>query len=346
MSYFEEISEETKKLYEIYNDNPSSFIEEIIKAREMQRLNNISQASGIHLSRFNLCNYKYTKLDHSIGIAYILDRFTDDKKQVMTGLFYNVACPSFSNALRLMKYQTALFTRYDQIVGSDFLFDFFLKNKIPIKEVCDPSIYSLIESYKNRLNVVNLEFLLRQALNEKLCSIEEIREIYNDIVIAINEDNKQEFAFNTPDMGIIFSKISMEIGKRFRSYESKITMQIIADLLDLMIRRMELAPKDFYEFGERAILEIGINSSDRQISDGWNELLKLDKVFTRFTPVENEYCKKVPTIGNDYINPLVRTEEGYIRASQAYDNLSKEIEAYKNSDTDMYAYTQGLDFIK
>ena len=122
-------------------------------------------------------------------------------------------------------------------------------------------------------------------------------------------------------------------------------MQIIADLLDLMIRRMELNINDLFKFGDRAILEIGVNSSDKQISDGWKYIQQLDKVYTRFTPIEEEYCKKI-NFKNEFINPLIRVRGGYERASKADNILEKEIEAYLNSGTDVYAYVNGLDYLK
>lgn len=345
MSYFEERSMELSDIQNIFNDAQSDMLYKLSTVPELLRLNNISMNSGLNLNKFGMCNYKYTQLDHCIGVALILEKFGRNNNEIIAGLLSNISSPSFANATRLMKQDINEYTNYDQIVGSDMLFDFFLKNEISINDISDTSIYPLLENAKTRLNAISLEKLLHLAYFEKLCSDKEIKELYNDIIIIPNEESEPEFAFESPQHGIKFSKISMEIGKKFRSYEAKMTMQIIADLLDLMIRRMEITAKDLYKFGDRAILEIGINSSDKQISDGWKYLQQLDKVYTRFTPIEEEYCKKID-MENEYIDPLVRVKGGYDRASKCDSQLAKEIEAYCNSNTDLWAYVLGLDFLK
>lgn len=345
MGYMEERSEELLSLQNVYNASPSEIAIGLIEVPEVLRLNSISQTSGVSLSKFGLCNYKYTKLDHSVGIALILDKFVKDNREIITGFLHHIASPAFPEAVKLMRQEIEKLSNYDQVVGSDGLFEFVLNNKISINDVCDASIYPLITNANPKLSVVTLERLLHTAYYEKLCSIDEIKELYDDIVIVPNEESQPEFAFETPKNGVRFSKISMEIGKKFRSYEAKITLQIIADLLDMMLRRGELSSSDLYQFGDRAIQEIGVSSSDKQISDGWKELLKLDKVYTRFTEIQGEYCKKIIT-ENGYVDPLVRIRGGYMRASKYDPILAREIEAYMNSDTDLYAYTLNLEYLK
>lgn len=345
MSYFEERGIELSEIQNIYNDEPSDMIYKLSTVPEILRLNNISMNSGTSLSKFGMCNYKYTMLDHSIGVALLLEKLRKDSTQIIAGLLSNINSPAYNRATELMKQDISEYTSFDQIVGSDMLFDLFLKNQISINDIADPTIYPLISSKSKQLDVRKLEKMLHFAYFEKLCGLDEINEICNDIIIVPNEDKQPELAFETPTCGIKFSRISIELGKKFRSYEAKITMQIISDLLDLMIRRMEINPKDLYKYGDRAILEIGINSSDRQISDGWKYLLQLDKVYTRFTPIEGEYCKKI-IMSNEYIDPLVRVKGGYDRASKCDTSLAKEKEAYDNSDTDLYAYVQELEFLR
>lgn len=344
MSYLEYRSENLVKLHNIYNPKPSDIVTSLIEIPEILRLNNISQYSGISLSKFGLFNYKYSKLDNSVGVAFILSKYIKDNKEIITGFLQNISSMTFPDSISLMKQEATQLSCYDQIVGSDGLFEFVLRNQIAINDICDSSKYSILCNKNGKLSVNVLEILLHSAYFEKLCNESEIRELYEDIVIVPNEENKPEFAFETPSLGARFLKISLEIGRKYRSYEAKITGQIVADLLDMMIRRGELLPADLYKFGDRAILEIGINSSDKQISDGWKELLNLNKVYTRFTPIDGEYCKKIDKECK-YVNPLVRVKGGYARVTKYDSSLQKELEAYINSDTDLYAYVLGLDFL-
>ena len=119
----------------------------------------------------------------------------------------------------------------------------------------------------------------------------------------------------------------MEIGKKARSYEAKITMQLIADVLMLMIRREEIKLEDLFKFSDKTLMEIGKNSSDKRIRDGWKEIENLNKVYIKFNPLENseKYCVKV---GGEslFVDPLVKTKAGIFRLSELDKGIEKEIE--------------------
>ena len=349
MNYMEGRSEDVKNLHNIYNDRISKIIEELVEIPEVSRLNNVSQSSGRGMTNSSIFNYRYTMLDHAVGVALMLDRFVGNDKMMVAGLLHEIASPTFNCAMNLMNKNDIMenaieYSNYDMIVGSDGLFELFLKNEVSINEVCDTSRYSILTDDVPRLSVDRLENLLHGSYYTKLCQENEIKEIFNDIIVAPNEDNKPELVFETPELGMKLCRISLEMGKKYRAYESKMTMQIIADLIHLMIKRGEIRNEDLYKYGDRAILEIGLNSSDNRITTGWNMLMNVDKVYTKFTPIEGEYCKKI-AMDNQYVDPLIRVKGGYARASRYSIKIKEEIEAYINSDTDLYAYVQGFEFL-
>lgn len=46
--------------------------------------------------------YWYSNLDHSVGIALIIWRFTHDKKKTLAGLFQDIATPVFKHCIDFM----------------------------------------------------------------------------------------------------------------------------------------------------------------------------------------------------------------------------------------------------
>ena len=116
-------------------------------------------------------------------------------------------------------------------------------------------------------------------------------------------------------------------------------MQLIADVLMLMIRREEIKLEDLFKFSDKAIMEIGKNSSDKRIRDGWNQVENLNKVYIKFNALENsdKYCVKVEE-KSFYIDPLVKTKAGIFRLSKLDKTAEREIDIYLNSDTDLYMY--------
>ena len=63
----------------------------------------VSKNRGIELSKFNVFPYKYSRLDHSFGVALILDSFHQDKKHIIEAMLHEIAEPSFAFSVDYLK---------------------------------------------------------------------------------------------------------------------------------------------------------------------------------------------------------------------------------------------------
>ncbi len=342
MSYFDTQDEKVKELHKVYSEKCPDFIKEIIDYPELIRLNGVDINSGINLSGFNLYKYKYSVLDHSLGVALILNNFITNKNKLLAALFHDISVPAFSYATTYIdesnfeKDETVL-TNYDVIVGSDKLFGYLFDNGINIDELCDYTDFPLGYNIRPTLCVHTLEYFLHTAYMSEMCTLEEIKAIYNDLVVVPNDDNMPELCFNDLELATKFFKISLECGEKYRSYESKMAMKFIADTLAAMVRRGVIKRKDLYTLQDKVIMDIGLNCSDKRISDRWRYLPNLRRVYTKFNKVEKKYCTK---IARDlrYVDPLVKINRRYIRLSKINPDVSKKINEFLDSDTDLYMY--------
>ena len=225
------------------------------------------------------------------------------------------------------------------IVNSKNFLDNALSRDISIQDLVNYKNYKLGFATFPRLSAETLEFILSNAFLTNLCEAKEIAELYNNITICKNEDNEDEFGFTDISLATKFFKISLEIGRKRRSYESKITEQLIADVLMLMIRREEISIDDLYKYSDEELVQIGKSSTDRRIQEGWQQIENLCKVYTKFNPTNDrsKYCVKVED-RSIYIDPLVKTKFGNIRLSSISENIEREIKNYLETDTDMYMY--------
>lgn len=344
MSYLENRNNSVLTLHNVYSKEVPEYLKEFLKIPEVLRINGIEQNSGIDFSGFNIYKYKFSMLDHSLGVALILDSFISNKNQVIAALLHDVAVPAFlystynidesnfdKNDLKL--------STYDVIVGSNTLFEYFLKNNIDIKDLCDYTRYPLAYNIKPHLCAHRLEYFLHTAYLSGMCKIEEIQEIYDDLFVVPNEENMPEFCFKTPEIAKKFCLITIECGKKYRSYEAKMAMKFISDTLAAMIRREIITRKDLYTYSDRVIMDMGLSCSDKRISDRWKYLPNLNKVYTKFNPVEGKYCFKLK--GElSYADPLVRIENsGFnLRLSDTDKEMKRVMEEFLASDTDLYMY--------
>lgn len=337
MDYINDRRNNVKEIHGIYNNNISDIIEILVNIPEVAKMEHINETSGVNITKFKGFDNQYTILDHCVGVALILDKYTKENKQVIAGLLHGINKSAFSEATKHMSEPLENNSVYDTIVASDKLFDFFLKNDIQIKDVCDYSLYPLAKAKENRMDANSIENVLHTSYLMGNVNKKELKKIYDDITVTNNEDDVPEFAFNTHSIGEKFCKLSLDVAKKYRSYEAKISIKVIATLLELMIKREEINCEDLYKYGDKAIYEIGVNSSDRRISNGWKELKELDKVYTKFNPVEGKFCVKVDA-NVKYADPLVKLKGGFIRISKVSLSLKEEITQFLNSDTDLYMY--------
>lgn len=337
MEYIHTRRKEIKSIHDIYSDNSTAVLKIFDDIPEINRLEHISETSGINMTKF-FGNFNLsTTLDHSIGVALILEKYTKENKQIIAGLLHAINTPAFNEAAKHMNDKMDEKSVYDIIVGSDKLFEYFLNNNIDIKEICDCSKYPLAKSKGYRLDADSIENVLRISYLLGNITLEELKNIYSDIIVTKNEEGIFEFGFDNYNIAEKFCKLSIELARKYRSYESKISIKIIATLLELMIKRGEINPEDLYKYADKAIYEMGINSSDRRINLGWQKLKEFDKVYTKFNPVDDKFCVKV-NINARYIDPLVKLKGGYVRISRVSLDIKEEINQFLNSDTDLYMY--------
>lgn len=344
MAYLENRNSNVMALHNLYCADVPDYLKDFIEVPEVSRINGIEQNAGIDFSGFNIYKYHYSMLDHSLGVALILNNFVTNKKQIIAALLHDIDVPAFLYSSYLIdksnfdKNDNELFT-YDFIVGSNKLFDYFIKNNVDISDMCDYTKYPLAYNVRPKLCAHRLEYFLHTAFLTGMYSLEQIKEIYDDLFVTANEDKMPEFCFRTPGIAKEFCYLTIECGKKYRSYEAKYAMKFISDTLAAMIRREVITRKDLYTYSDRVIMDMGLSCSDKRISDRWKALPTLNKVYTKFNPVEGRKCFKIKGELR-YVDPLVRLaiNDFDLRLSDIDKTVKQEIDEYLNSDTDLYMY--------
>ncbi len=79
-----------------------SFLYDYIHTKEMQRIGKISITCGTKYTKLFHHKFDFTNLEHSIGVALIIWNFTKDKKQTLSGLFHDIATPTFKHCIDFM----------------------------------------------------------------------------------------------------------------------------------------------------------------------------------------------------------------------------------------------------
>ena len=97
--YLEPLNEEVRKYFKILSPEFPEWLIDYIDTPEMHRLDGISMLCSTDYQKMH--NYKFfnSVFQHSIGVALIIWHFTNDKKQILAGLFHDIASPTFKHCI-------------------------------------------------------------------------------------------------------------------------------------------------------------------------------------------------------------------------------------------------------
>ncbi len=203
----------------------------------MQKQSGISVTCGTIYSKiFN--QMWFSSLDHSVAVALIIWNFTKDKKQTLSGLFYDIATPVFKHSIDFMnkdyeKQESTEELTFKIISESKEIMNLLNKDKINVTEVSDYHIYPITDNDTPKLSSDRLEYTLSNALGstEKLWDLNDIKEIYNDIIIVKNEENIDELAFQHLNIAEKFVHTMSILSRIYRREKTVFSMQFLADIL-------------------------------------------------------------------------------------------------------------------
>lgn len=253
----------------------------------------------------------YSRLMHSVGVAKIVWHFTRDVRQAAAGLLHDVATPAFAHTIDFMngdhmaqestESETALFIqRSPEIMG------LLHAHGIRMEEVCDYHQYPIADNDTPMLSADRLEYTLGDAYILYHESLEDIRGLYEDLTIAVNEIGQQELCFRSLKMAKRFTEMSLRNSYLFVCDEERYVMERLADIVRSAIRSGALAPEDLYTTEEAVVEKM---EQDASIRDMWREFRSVSAVERAQHKRADRYCVNVAA-KRRYIDPLVSLGNG------------------------------------
>ena len=324
--------------FKILSPNYPKWLNEYIETKRILQQQYISVTCGkIYSKLFNYDNYN--SLDHSIAVALIIWNFTHDKKETLSGLFHDIATPAFKHCVDFlngdyMNQESTEELTKKLIEESDDIMRLLKRDNIKIEEVCDYHIYPIADNDTPMLSADRLEYSLSNDLIVfKTATLEDIKEIYNDIETQINEDGIVELGFKTKKIARKFVKNTSRLSIAYRDDKTRFFMQAIADILKKMSIDGIITKKDLYELKEKEVIDIIKNS---KYKDVYNILINATRVnISKEKPIDIYYVKHGAKIR--YIDPLFNGK----RISKECKIAQKMIEKNLLYNMDNYVY---LDF--
>lgn len=339
MKYIDSVDKRVLDYFNVLEPNFPEWLNDYIETKELLKQRYISVTCGRIYSNLFEIDFFFSSLDHSVAVALIVWHFTHDKKQTLSGLFHDIATPAFKHCVDFLNgdYMTQESTEdlTSKIIGSSKeIMDLLKRDNIKLEEVDDYHIYPVADNDTPKLSADRLEYSLSNALlTYKLLNIDEIKKIYNDVILDKDEEGTLELSFKSKGTALEFVKITSKLSIIYREDRTRYSMQLLADIIKKLNEDRLITKEDLYNMKESEIIEIIENSKYKDIFNIWKN--------AKNVKVSKEKPKNVYFVHHGakirYIDPLVNKK----RMSSISEEAKKEIDKNLLYDMNNYVY---LDF--
>lgn len=339
MKYIDSVDKRVLDYFNVLEPNFPEWLNDYIETKELLKQKYISVTCGKIYSNLFEIDFFFSSLEHSIAVALIVWHFTHDKKQTLSGLFHDIATPVFKHCVDFLNgdYMTQESTEdlTSKIIGSSKeIMDLLKIDNIKLEEVDDYHIYPVADNDTPKLSADRLEYSLSNALlTYKLSNIDDIKKIYNDVILDKDEEDTLELSFKSKATALEFVKITSKLSIIYRDDKTRYSMQLLADIIKKLNEDRLITKKDLYNMKELEVIEIIENSKYKDIFNIWKNAKNIK--------VSKEKPENVYFVHHGakirYIDPLVNKK----RISSISEEAKEEIDKNLSYDMNNYVY---LDF--
>ena len=339
MKYIDSVDKRVLDYFNVLEPNFPEWLNDYIETKELLKQRYISVTCGKIYSNLFEIDFFFSSLDHSVAVALIVWHFTHDKKQTLSGLFHDIATPVFKHCVDFLNgdYMTQESTEdltSKIISNSKEIMELLKRDNIKLEEVDDYHIYPVADNDTPKLSADRFEYSLSNALlTYKLSNIDDIKKIYNDVILDKDEEGTLELSFTSKETALEFVKITSKLSIIYRDDKTRYSMQLIADIIKKLNEDRLITKEDLYNKKESEIIEIIENSKYKDIFNIWKNAKNIK--------VSKEKPENVYFVHHGakirYIDPLVNKR----RISSISKEAKKEIDKNLSYDMNNYVY---LDF--
>ncbi len=318
------------------------FIDKYLTTNTLNRLKHITQFCGCDYTNLYSPLFKYTRFDHSLVVAHMTWHFTHDKKETIMALLHDIGTPCFAHCIDYVfgDYisQESSEKSIIEIINKDKKIQMFLKeDNLSIKDLDNYSNFHILENKSPKLCTDRLDGVLHTCyIWLHTHSLEQIKEVYDNIIILKNEDGSPEIGFSNIEIAEKFASMVYNYAKELQGNTDKFVMKYISEIVKLSVKRKLISLEDLYQKKEEDLCSIFDKKflSWKKFNET-NSLIRADKEPNKRFYISFE-TKKRNTI------PLVHTASGDKRIIEISDvalNIYDELKQYKDST---YAYVEEI----
>ena len=324
------------------NDDYPEFIDKYLNTKTMRHIKEVTQFCGCDYSGLYDPRFLYTRYDHSLVVALMTWHFTHDKKETIAALLHDVGTPCFAHCIDYVfgDYidQESSEKKISEVLKEDDeLLGYLEEDGISLEDLEDFSKYHILENKSPRLCTDRLDGVLHTCyVWLQTNTLEEIRDIYNDMIVLENEDGLKEIGFKTKEKALDFVRLTYTYAKELRGNTDKYVTKYISELVKEAVQLGLITLEDLYTKKESEICEIFA-----QNFKSWHlfrEATSLEE--TEEEPSDMFWVSLDAKLRNT--TPLVETAQGALRITEVSEEARDIYRSLEDTKNKNYAYIKSI----
>ncbi len=133
-------------------------------------------------------------------------------------------------------------------------------------------------------------------------NINEINEIYKDLLLLLNEKNEMELGFLNTESAKKMYKLNMLVNQATHNKKDFCSLYLLSKVVRELINKNIIVYDDLYKYGEDEIIDIIESVSDKNVKTLWNNFVNL----------KNADDINMSDIKEKSLNPLVLSKRLFV----------------------------------
>lgn len=300
--------------------------------KTLNRIKDVTQFCGCDYTNMYHPLFLYTRYFHSLVVAHMTWHFTHDKKQTIAAYLHDVGTPCFAHCIDYV-----LGDYINQESSEKKITDIILEDKELLSYLKDDHIdLEELENQSPKLCTDRLDGVLHTCyIWLHTNTLEEIKEVYDDITVLSNELKEDEIGFKHLDKALKFVEMNYTYAKELQGNTDKFIMQYISEIVKKSVRNNFITLSDLYSKKEQEIVNVFATNFS-----SWKNFNQATSIINTMEEPDNFYISFDTKKRN--VIPLVKTDSGNKRITEISERARKNYAELEDFHDAKYAYVKTI----
>ncbi len=323
------------------DEEKPKFLDKYQNCETLNRIKYVSQFCGSDYTKLYHPRFFFTRFDHSLIVANMTWHFTHNKEETIISMLHDCGTPCFAHCIDYvfgdyLNQESAERNIIDLIKKDDRLMRYLKEDNIDMVNLENLSKYHILENKSPKLCTDRLDGVLHTCfIWLHTHSLNDIKEVYNNITVLNNEDGNSELGFKNKEMCEKFIQMIAIYTKELQGNKDKYVMKYISEIIKLAVKKKLITLDDLYTKRESDIVNVlNNNFSSWQVFNNTTSLINTDTIPNNFY-ISFETKKRT-------VIPLVQTNNGSKRITNVSEYAKGVYEELENFHDNKYAYVKTI----